>query len=493
MKTTKRLLSCLLVLAMLFALAIPAFAADGSITIEDPAPGSSYTIWKLFGANTDKAGAAISYTMNPGKPLPEGAPFSVVAGHVVWGDGKTEAPETLPDTAIAWLNANYTKIGVKGETKASVNGEDITFSGLEPGYYLMDKDGEATAAKVLVTTASVTIVDKNTTEPTVPQDRSSLKMIKVADDDYAEQVSVNVGSMVTFNVQFYTVNRVTENGVVKNVTQYIIKDTASATMDVDFTKAAPYAPIITIDGKAPTEDQVTLTKDTITIEWDAANAKNNSLVDITYQGKVLAADPEHPATNKAELSYVTDGQPQTPPEIPTEETKVYAASIIVDKYTMNGQENVKLENAVFALKNADGTKYLVPVYDATDKTKIVGWTESDAKTAPDGSTFKTDANGAATIYGLKAGSYRLEEVEAPAGYNRVDTLIDVEIKETLANEETDTPYKIENATSHVLNERGTVLPSTGGIGTTMFYVIGGLMVAAAVVVLVSKKRMGAEQ
>ena len=106
--------------------------------------------------------------------------------------------------------------------------------------------------------------------------------------------------------------------------------------------------------------------------------------------------------------------------------------------------------------------------------------------------------GHADISGLdKNTTYYLKEVAAPAGYNMVEGIIEVEIGEhslsstydRIANGNT---WNAEMGGIAVVNLTGTELPSTGGMGTTLFYAVGGVLVAAAVVILITKKRMSAE-
>ena len=104
------------------------------------------------------------------------------------------------------------------------------------------------------------------------------------------------------------------------------------------------------------------------------------------------------------------------------------------------------------------------------------------------------------IKGLNEGTYYLEETEAPTGYNKLTEPIEVEITATASSTSVSEAVKYKNlsepsytpatdATVKVLNKAGTQLPSTGGIGTTLFYVIGGGLMAVAAVLLVAKKRM----
>ena len=101
--------------------------------------------------------------------------------------------------------------------------------------------------------------------------------------------------------------------------------------------------------------------------------------------------------------------------------------------------------------------------------------------------------GNVVVAGLKAGTYWLEETEPPAGYNPIDgrqsfTIVDADLMSDGAD--TDGVFD-ETSGVKVLNKTGSLLPSTGGIGTTIFYVVGGVLVAGAGILLVTKKRMSA--
>ena len=96
------------------------------------------------------------------------------------------------------------------------------------------------------------------------------------------------------------------------------------------------------------------------------------------------------------------------------------------------------------------------------------------------------ASGAASFDGLANGTYYLEETAAPAGYNILETPVTVSVNGANATAENISALTV---TQNVANNTGTLLPSTGGMGTTIFYVIGSVLVLAAVVLLVTKKRM----
>ena len=98
--------------------------------------------------------------------------------------------------------------------------------------------------------------------------------------------------------------------------------------------------------------------------------------------------------------------------------------------------------------------------------------------------FTPVTNGKAHFDGLEDGKYELIEVVAPEGYNLLTDSTEV----TVPGKD-DQDNLVLTVTAEVENKSGSELPSTGGIGTTIFYVLGGLMVIGAAVILVSKKRM----
>ena len=173
-----------------------------------------------------------------------------------------------------------------------------------------------------------------------------------------------------------------------------------------------------------------------------------------------------------------DGKLTTLPESPT-----------MDGYTFNGwytepvdgTTNKLLDGAEFEL--ADGETKLSFVKDTAGNYRV-------ATTGDEGATTTiTVKNGKVNIYGLAGKTYTLTETKAPDGYNKLVTSETVNLADGSKTHATivDSVYKDGGVV--VENHAGTVLPSTGGMGTTLFYVIGGGLMVAAVVLLVTKKRM----
>ena len=182
-------------------------------------------------------------------------------------------------------------------------------------------------------------------------------------------------------------------------------------------------------------------------------------------------------------------------ETPEDIVKVFTYQLDIDKYK-EGATATKLQDAQFKLKNSAG-KYVT--VDANNK--VTGWVDTEEA----GSTFTTDGNGKASIIGLDSGTYQLIETVAPGGYNKLTAPIDVNIQASLDSSTLRLtqllpydPTEDDNETSGiarigVANNEGAQLPSTGGIGTKIFYVLGGTLVIGSGAALVIKKRMGKDE
>ena len=186
----------------------------------------------------------------------------------------------------------------------------------------------------------------------------------------------------------------------------------------------------------------------------------------------------------------------------TPEDKVIVFTYELDTTKVDGKDNnQKLKDAEFKLKNAAGKWAIV-----NSDNKVTSW----ADTEEGGSKLTSDTNGLFKVIGLDAGTYYLKETKAPAGYNLLTNEITVAITANTANGQTWTDGDAAKALTAlsvtaageagtgattgiagitIANNKGATLPTTGGMGTTLFYVLGSVLVIGAVVLLVSKKRM----
>lgn len=249
-------------------------------------------------------------------------------------------------------------------------------------------------------------------------------------------------------------------------------------------------------------------KTTIVVDLSAylfankANAQSpvvNKAVTVNYTATVntdaelgtVAGNP-----NEAYLTFTNDPKYGEEGTTVPDEVKVYSAKITVVKVDgaskVENQDNTisytkKLAGAKFVLYKMDGNnkayyKFVAANAETGDPAKVE-WVAKDAADVE-----VSNANGELEFTGLKAGTYYLEETEAPEGYNLLAEAVSVEVKN---DDETNT-YLV-NASVDVENNSGMELPSTGGIGTTIFYAVGGALMAGAVILLITKKKMSNEE
>lgn len=193
----------------------------------------------------------------------------------------------------------------------------------------------------------------------------------------------------------------------------------------------------------------------------------------------------------------------------TPEDKVIVFTYELDVTKVDGTDATKtLAGAEFKLYKLNGT---TKTYATVAEGKVTGWTETEA----DGTTLTSDANGLFKVAGLDDGTYYLKETKAPDGYNLLANDTKLVITASTTNGQTWsgtaadalTALKISvndgaaadgNTTTGVVgatvsNNAGSTLPSTGSIGTKIFYLLGGLIVVGTAVLLVVRKRMNYEK
>ena len=172
----------------------------------------------------------------------------------------------------------------------------------------------------------------------------------------------------------------------------------------------------------------------------------------------------------------------------------YGNSSTVEDKTTTTSFKFDLVKTDSAGKLLAGAKF--KLYDAASdgsEIKLVKIDEKTYRVAKSGETgveIETVDTGYITINGLGNGDYWLEETQQPTGYNKLSTREKLTVKDgNLSTTMTGTTWTEGNGGVHIINNSGTGLPSTGGMGTTLFYVLGGGLMVAAVVLLVTKKRM----
>lgn len=203
--------------------------------------------------------------------------------------------------------------------------------------------------------------------------------------------------------------------------------------------------------------------------------------------------------NKVYVEFTNDYDTFQKGETPEKDVDVYSFTLDIYKYTDDNEtdgyqdDDTHLAGAEFQLyKTVGTTTYYAKANEVTPGSgnyKITGWAETtDTDVVPaDAATFITPESGKLDIDGLDLGTYYLRETKAPEGYNLLADPIVIKIEDKAGADAT-TP-DVEIPVQHVENSSGIELPSTGGIGTTIFYTLGGLLAVGAVVLLVTKKRV----
>ena len=202
--------------------------------------------------------------------------------------------------------------------------------------------------------------------------------------------------------------------------------------------------------------------------------------------------------NKVYVEFTNDYDTFQKGNTPEKDVDVYSFTLDIYKYTDdNGDEGYQvgdthLAGAEFQLyKTVDNKTYYATANQVTvggGNYKITGWAEMTGTEVPTGAaTFITPESGKLDIDGLDLGTYYLLETKAPEGYNLLADPIEIKIEDK-AGADAGAP-EVDIPVEYVENSSGVELPSTGGIGTTIFYTLGGLLAVGAVVLLVTKKRV----
>lgn len=465
-KTFKKLFAALLAAALVLAMAVPAFAVTnatkGSIKIDHTVSGETYTIYRMFKLDSYNAESnTYSYTVEPAWEtfFSTGAGKDYITldgqGHPTWKAGVDSTDDS--DTVAALAKAALTWAKVKGitGTAETATGDTVTFFNLDLGYYLVDSSMGALCG-LNTTTPNVTIKEKNG-QPTIEKEVKNGDAWGTTNDaKIGDTVEYKVEIKVADGAQKYTVTDTMSKGLTFNNSS--LKVTANDAVTTDYTLTSTTNGFTLV---LPETYVSTLTKGTTILVTYNATLNKDAVID----GDGNA--------NEVKLSY---GNHQN-----TVPSKVTTKSYQFDLVKVDGTTNKLLDGAEFEL--ADGETKLSFVKDTAGNYRV-------AMTGEEGATTTiTVKGGKVNIYGLAGKTYTLTETKAPDGYNKLVTSETVNLADGSKTHATivDSVYKDGGVV--VENHAGTVLPSTGGMGTTLFYVIGGGLMVAAVVLLVTKKRM----
>lgn len=520
-------------------------AGQGSITIDKPKDGVTYYGYKIFNVTYNTVGDNISYSYFIAGDslwyLRVKAYADVEANGLTLSKAGDEYAISITESKFSAANfANHLKDNVDtiaaafeigpvktGETRLKV-------TGLELGYYfVLGKSGVAEGdekpqalCNLTTTNPDATIRDKNDTP--FQKEIAAIDTKTFTGTDPVTNKDVQVGQTITYTIKgkvpdisgaatyIYRAKDTMQKGLTfqKDVTVKIDGKAVALSTVSDIDAASALNQIKYTDPAAGTTGGgFELSLNLLAKSGNNFLYKSGDDVTITYSARVNADAVNVISENEAELKYGTD--PAHLVESTPSIVRTLSSSIVIDKYKKVADETntaTKLPGAKFVLKRKTGNEaeYYHGTFDRagteanTNPANLtkVEWVSSADKAdgtpnVPDLATVTvvtTDVNGAAAFAGLANDTYYLIEVEAPAGYNLLKNPIEVMIHAEV-DPDSDTGalkegegYTGQTRTVQVANNEGSFLPSTGGIGTTLFYVCGiGLMLAAVILFLVKRR------
>lgn len=514
MKRVKKLVSVMLAMVMILAMSMTAMAAK--VSVPEGLEGHTFVAYQIFsGTQTEDETAG-------------------ALGDVQWGTG-VSAEALLADlqenanfkectdaASVAAVLGTSTDNSDLAKTFAKIAFNHIAGDGIElvagekeidTGYYLIVDttenigEGDARNAALLQVTGKEDIEIKvKTDKPSV--EKKVKENEKYSSDEgygtgYNDVADYNIGDDVPF--AFYSkVPDMTYYDTYK----YVFHDKMSSglTLKEDTIK-------VTVDGKKIT-DFVVATEGlsegetfTVTInDLKSLNVTTGAEIRVDYTATLnTSAEIGLPGnTNEVKLEYSNNPNDSSQTgKTPSDEVIVFTYEL--DTTKVDGTNQEALEGAEFKLyKTVDGIDKYVTV-DA-ENGKVTGWKD----TINEGSVLTSDTNGLFKVIGLDAGTYYLKETKAPAGYNLLEESIEVVVTATTVNGQkwtdgvpanaltnisvtADTEEGTGNVTTGIAgitveNNKGATLPETGGIGTTIFYIIGIVIMAGAVFFLAMNRK-----
>ena len=497
-KAMKKLMAALLAVAMVCAMAIPAFA-DGSsststaavtlYTITAPKNGHTYEIYQIFTGDYDALQPSMLTNIKWGKNG-TGTAGDAVEQTVL--DELSGVASSASDKAKLAVIEKY--VTLTNPVKTIVNGGSVEVVG---GYYLIkDQDGTVPSSEtytpyIVSVVCDITIKPKSNEVPKFTKKLKDTNDTTGAISGWQDSADYDIGDDIPFRLQG-TVSKDIDS---YKTYYYAFHDVEEAGLTFDPDSVEVFV-----------GDEVTGTKITTGYTVDTSPADGctfeivfddlkkvsgvtaNSIITVTYKSQlnenaVLGA---HGNVNKAKLEYSNNPRGDGKGETPWDNVIVFTYKVVVNKVD---QDSHPLEGAEFTL-----TK------------KIAGGTEVVKTMTIDGSDKSLF-----TLSGLDDGEYTLTETVTPANYNTISPITftvnatheiewdSISTRDNVLTSLTgdkkvgeitfDVDKTAGSLSTNVINNIGTTLPGTGGIGTTIFYVIGGGLMVAAAILLITKKRM----
>ncbi|WP_022757238.1 SpaA isopeptide-forming pilin-related protein [Butyrivibrio fibrisolvens] len=520
MKRFKALLTGILTAALLGVTASGSITANaqenaGSITVTGAIKGETYTAYEVleYTAVDETLNKAAQFKDTHGtyKVTAQWVDFFTgseygLSSYITNYDGEyyvtgvTDANSTAFKSAIQTGSikyiASHTNLTVAGQAVAQE--KTVTISNLPYGYYVIDSSLGAVNSTGL-TSPSVSVEEKNVTTPApekeVQENSRAAKTFSIDESNgWGEWNDGQNGDTVTFK---------TKVTLLPKTTNVVLHDTMDATLRYNEDEGVVVYYAVDATGSDVTDAvkaiaSVKTDGNGFTVSFDTSyteNLTNTVFVTVVYSAKIMITQDAQ--VNKGQLNdtYVSYGNDGTTEH---DRTYTYTYDINIIKQDENG---VALDDTHFNLLAADGNTVLKVVKDSDGVYTLAADQNADNVT----DDIVTSSEGKIKINGLDTGVYYLRETQAKAGYNMLTDDIKISISGTVdstnntavgtisATYGEDNAAKIGNVsvdknTLFVVNTTGAYLPSTGGVGTTMFYLVGGALILMAVAAFIVKRK-----
>ncbi len=500
MKTIKRISAVLFAVILVAIMAAPAFAVEhkGSIKITDVTPTKTYNIYRIFDMTadvneTDPSNPVINgvfYTVNSAwteffeaggagaeylldSDSADGLPVTVFGGHNKYINIIDANVAEFSQAAQEYvISKNLAPTASQNAPAAGVTPMEVNFTGLDLGYYLVYPYG---ATQLKGTNASICALTTTDFDQEIVA-KSEYPTIEKTVGSGVTEDSYNVGDELEFTIR----------GVVPDTTGYTsyiykVSDQMSAGLELQTNTLAVKVGSTTLTD-TDLEDK---TVSTSGFSFKIKDIDDNTVytvgdeILVTYKVKITAAAlTTDPQTNSAKVTYSND--PRSSSETDTDEStpvvvKIYTGTIQINKVDSESATANKLQGVKFVLKNSED-KY----YHQDQTSKEVTWVDEANATE-----VITDGDGKALFEGLADGTYYIHETAGLTGYNELKEDVAVIVK-------SETEHQNHVVVQDIVNKKGLELPGTGGIGTTVFYTLGAILVLGAGILLISKRKMNSK-
>ena len=513
MKRVKCVLALLAAFALVLAMAVPAFAEEATCSITAPKNGHNYEVYQIFtGTLTEDNGTKVLSDIKWGQNSKnrEGANVGDKVSETVLNEITNVA--TKSDSEKLTVIEKYVDL-TASKTFTTVNSG--TTENVPAGYYLIkDKDDSYdnkhdAYTQFIVEVAGKVSFQPKTDYPTVEKKVQENSKTNDTTGDYGEKYNDVADYSIGDAVPFKLIGSVPDMSQYSTSYKYTFHDTLAKSLTAP---AETNVKVYMSSNKAGSGKQEITSNFTVAVSGQEITVSTDNLKEITgiSANKYILVEyravlNSNAAINKENITGTDNGNinkvyltysnnPRNESEAgKTPEDTVIVFTYKIEATKVDGGTNKGLKDVTFRIYKMSGDKKL---YAQVADGKLKDW----ITTANDDCVLTSGEDGKFSLAGLDDGTYFIEEITPLPGYNSIDP-VEIQVNGNTNNgqsgngatsELTDVTFTVGKTTADaitIVNNVGTTLPSTGGMGTTVFYVVGGGLMAVAVVLLVTKKRM----